>query len=201
MTEKRIDARGLACPQPVVLARQVILQGDVQSIIVEVDDEINVENIRRMARTEGWNAAVEKTGLGFKVQLTKGLPADVQPSAAPGQSSRTATNLVVYVASNLLGVGEEELGRILMRAFLKTLQDVAPLPSTMIFINSGVRLTTVGSDLIDELRNLETLGVRIISCGTCLDYYRLKDSLQVGAVTNMFEIASTLLNADRVVRF
>lgn len=114
----------------------------------------------------------------------------------PDQRPPATGNVVVYIASDLLGKGDEQLGRILMCAFLKTLKDVAPLPNTMIFINSGVRLTTAGSDVIDDLSSLANLGVMIISCGTCLDYYRLKDALQVGTVTNMYEIAATLLRGS-----
>ena len=117
------------------------------------------------------------------------------PVASTGQP-----NVVVFVASNLFGVGDEKLGQILMKAFVKTLKELDTQPAKVIFANSGVRLTTEGSDLIDELRALEEEGVEIISCGTCLDYYGLVDSLQVGVSSNMYEIASTLVEADRIVK-
>lgn len=108
--------------------------------------------------------------------------------------------VVVLVASNLLGSGDERLGSILMRSFLKTLKDAEPRPWRLLLVNSGVRLSTIGSDLLDDLRALEQSGVEILSCGTCLDYYGLLDALQVGMKTNMHEIVSSLVSADRVVR-
>ncbi len=87
-----------------------------------------------------------------------------------------------------------------MRAFFKTLKEVSPKPKKMIFINSGVRLTTQGSDVIESLREIEATGTAILSCGTCLDYYHLKDKLGVGVVSNMFDIATSLVEADRIVK-
>ena len=97
-------------------------------------------------------------------------------------------------------MGDEQLGRVLMRAFVKTLKELDPLPERLIFVNSAVRLTTKGSELIADLRELESRGVRILSCGTCLDYYQLKDVLEIGTVTNMHEIVTSLIAADRVLK-
>jgi selenium metabolism protein YedF len=120
----------------------------------------------------------------------------------PGKQERmqTASKTLVLISSAVLGTGDEPLGRLLMRMFVKTLGELDRLPERMIFIHSGVRLTCEGSELIGDLRALEQRGVRVLSCGTCLDYYRLKDSLRVGRVSNMLEIAQSLFEADRLVR-
>jgi len=97
-------------------------------------------------------------------------------------------------------VGEEALGTILMRSFLKTLLDLKPIPSKLIFINSGVRLTTEGSEVLETLKALSEKGVDILSCGTCLDFYGLKEKLKVGIISNMYDIAQSLLEADRLIR-
>lgn len=107
---------------------------------------------------------------------------------------------VVLVGSDRLGEGEEELGRILMRAFVKNLAAAAELPAQAIFVNAGVRLTTEGSPLLADLRALEARGVEVVSCGTCLDYYHLKDKLAVGRPTTMAETVAALLGAASVVR-
>ncbi|MEA2108662.1 MAG: sulfurtransferase-like selenium metabolism protein YedF, partial [Pseudomonadota bacterium] len=91
------------------------------------------------------------------------------------------------------------LGKILMKAFLKTLLEFSIRPRQLIFVNSGVYLTTSGSEEIETIRTLEDEGCAIFSCGTCLDFYHLKDKLEVGQMSNMFEIASLLLEADQVV--
>ena len=202
MKAKHVDARGLACPQPVVLARKAILESGVEKVCVVVDNDVSAENVQRMATSQGWDVSVEKMEEELHLTLSKGEP---PRAAATGQPARCAeapaesSQVVVLVTSNLFGTGEAELGRILMRAFIKTLKDLDPLPQKIIFANSGVRLTTAGSDLIDDLRELESGGVEILSCGTCLDYYGLLDSLEVGTKSNMYEIASSLVEADRVV--
>ena len=108
-------------------------------------------------------------------------------------------NLVVLITSAGLGSGSEELGEILMRSFLKTIASSEPLPSTLLFLNGGVRLTLDGSPLIEDLIRLERAGVRIFSCGTCLDYFEVKDRLKVGSVGNMADTVSILARADRIL--
>jgi selenium metabolism protein YedF len=111
-------------------------------------------------------------------------------------NSRTA----VLLASEVLGQGEDELGRILMRSFLKTMLELDPLPWRLLLLNTGVKLAIEESDLIDDLRALAGRGVEILCCGTCLDYFHSKDLLQVGRISNMHEILSSLAGADQVLR-
>lgn len=201
--EKRVDARGLPCPRPVILTRDAIRAGGAESIRVTVDGDVPAENVRRMAESQGWDAEVEREGKDIHIVLTRGQrAADSGPATGSGpcNGQAAAPRVVVFVTSDLFGVGEEELGRILMRAFVKTIKELDPRPEQVIFANSGVRLTTEGSDLIDDLAALEGSGVEIVSCGTCLDYYRLAGSLRVGRASNMYEIASSLVGADRVVK-
>jgi selenium metabolism protein YedF len=99
-----------------------------------------------------------------------------------------------------LGTGDEELGFILMKAFLNTLWDVSPRPTKIMFLNDGVRLTTEGSDVLDVLHLLENEGVEIFSCGTCLEFYEIKDKLQVGQVTNMYDTVDSLLSAGKIIK-
>ena len=106
----------------------------------------------------------------------------------------------ILFASDQLGVGPEELGRILLRAFLKTQLELTPKPWRVLFLNQGITLTTTGSAVLPELQELEAAGAEILSCGTCLDYFHAKDALQVGRVSNMREISETLLYASRVIR-
>ena len=203
MTEERhVDARGLECPLPVVLTRNAMLEAGVQTVHVQLDSDVAVENIRRMAGSQGWDISTEQSGPPIRLTLiqTARATAPRQPPADSRRAPEGPPKVAVLVASSLFGTGDDELGAILMRAFVKTLKDLDPLPEKLIFANSGVRLTAKGSDLIDDLRALESDGVEIVSCGTCLDYFGLLDSLEVGAVTNMYEIVSTLAQADRVVR-
>lgn len=91
------------------------------------------------------------------------------------------------------------LGEILVRGFFHTLGEVEPLPDTIIFFNSGVKLVVEGSSVLEDLRDLHERGVEILVCGTCLGYYGLKDKVVVGEVSNMYAIAETMLRAGKVV--
>jgi selenium metabolism protein YedF len=186
-----------------VLTRKAILEAGVDRVRVVVNSDVSAENIQRMARSQGWEPQIDRQGGEVRLTLTRGAGAAAQEAQQP-ETARVASTgkpqVVVFVASNLFGVGDEKLGQILMKAFLKTLKDLDPRPAKVIFANSGVRLTTEGSDLIDPLRTLENEGVAILSCGTCLDYYGLVESLRVGVASNMYEIASALVAADRIVQ-
>ena len=199
--EKLVDARGEPCPQPVIMTREAIREGDAEKIRVTVDNAVAAQNVGRMAKSHGWEATVQREGDDIHVVLTKG-EVDAAPEAEPlwCEAAPRAPKVVVFITSDLFGVGDEELGKILMRAFVKTIRDIEPRPARLMFANSGVRLTTEGSDLIDDIRALDASGVEVVSCGTCLDYYGLVEKLEVGQAGNMFEIASALVAADRVVK-
>jgi selenium metabolism protein YedF len=140
---------------------------------------------------------VESRGQDFYLHVRKGKISDA--AEAPGEK-KEVEKVVVYINSNLLGVGDEALGTILMRAFLKTLLDLERKPLRLILINSGVQLASEGSEVLEILGKLSEKGIEILSCGTCLDFYGLKEKLKVGKVSNMYEIAQSLMEADRLVR-
>jgi selenium metabolism protein YedF len=179
-----------------------MLEDGVNVVRVIVDRDVPAENIQRMARSQGWQTQASQDGDEIHLTLSRGELPDqtAERPAAESPCKGGQPNVVVFVTSDLFGVGDEPLGRILMRAFVKTIKELDTQPSKVIFANTGVRLTTAGSDLVEDLRALEREGVQIMSCGTCLDYYRLVDSLEVGVPSNMFEIATSLVEADRVVK-
>ena len=107
--------------------------------------------------------------------------------------------MVVYINSNRMGEGEDELGKVLMRAFLKNVLEVEPKPEKIMFVNSGVFLNTIEEEYFGIIEDLEKSGIEILSCGTCLDYYNLKDKLKYGSVTNMNATVSAFMNTDKVI--
>ena len=109
-------------------------------------------------------------------------------------------HLVAAVGSRFMGDGSEELGRILMKGFLFALSQLDELPETILFYNGGAYLTTECPDSLEDLKAMENQGVEILTCGTCLDYYGLKEKLQVGGVTNMYQIAEKLAGATQVIQ-
>lgn len=190
---KEIDCRGMACPQPVVTTKKALDESEDKEFILIVDNPGSRDNVERFAQSQGAVVDVEEKGNDFYLHIQKRSPCDLA-------ESQKAEKVVVYINSNLLGVGDEALGAILMRAFLKVLLDLKPIPSKLIFINSGVRLTSEGSEVLETVYALSAKGVEVLSCGTCLDFYGLKEKLKAGIISNMYDIAQSLLEADRLIR-
>jgi selenium metabolism protein YedF len=202
--EYRVDARGLACPQPVIKTKKALEELPGGNFIVLVDNESSRDNVMRMLANRGYESTSDTDGTDFVIQVggTTDKEAGKKHLTRAELSCSTdggTRNSVIYLNSNLMGTGDEKLGFILIRGYLQTLKDLSPLPSTIICVNSGVFLGTENEDTINALKTLETLGVKVLSCGTCLDFYNLKDKLAVGKISNMLEIAETLCNADTVV--
>lgn len=195
---KVVDARGLPCPQPVLLTKRAM--DEAEEIIVLISGEDQVTNVRRLAERAGWQVASERREDAFALHLRKGSVVSepkVTSDLTVCASSRQSTVLVV--TSDQMGRGEAELGTILMRTFFHTLSESQLLPQTIIFYNSGVKLVVEGSAILDDLRALESRGVEILACGTCLGYFNLKEQLAVGSVSNMYSIVEALLGASHVL--
>ena len=194
--EKIVDARGLPCPQPVLLTRDALRESDAVTTIVDSDTARH--NVTRMAEKAGYTVQAEEREDGVYLHIRRG---EAAPQAAPApQMQPTGGPLVLVIPSEFMGRGEhEELGQILIRGFLHTLNEVSPLPDVIIFFNSGVKLVVEGSPVLEDLRTLANQGVQILACGTCLGYYGLKEKVAVGEVSNMYTIAETLLQAGKVV--
>lgn len=193
-----VDARGLACPQPVIKTRAALQAHDAVTTIV--DNATSQQNVTRMAQKAGCTVTAETRDDGIYLAIRKPVaatqPAGQAASAAPAP---TGGPLALTVPSEFMGRGDEDLGHILIRAFFHTLGEVQPLPDTIIFFNSGVKLVVADSPVLDDLRALADQGISILACGTCLGHYGLKDQVAVGEVSNMYTIAETLLGAGRVV--
>ena len=194
---KTIDARGLPCPQPVLLTRNTLQEAN--TVMTIVDNETARHNVARMAERAGCTVQVESREDGIYVLVTKGVISQQQVEPEPAPVSQGGP-LVLVVPSDHMGRGEHaELGQILTRGFFHTLGEVTPLPDTIIFFNSGVQLVVHGSPVLEDLDKLSQQGVEILACGTCLGYYGLKDAVAVGEISNMYTIAERMLGAGRTV--
>lgn len=197
MAIETVDARRLPCPQPVIKTRKAMQQGS--EVLTIVDNETSQKNVTRMAEKAGATVEAEQREDGIYLRITPGAVTEPQASPASGTASPGGP-LVLVVPGELMGRGEhDELGQILIRGFFHTLGEVAPLPNSIIFFNSGVKLVAEGSPVVDDLQALVEEGVEILVCGTCLGYYHLKDLIAVGTVSNMYTIAETMLGAGRLV--
>lgn len=194
--KKVIDARGLTCPQPVVLTKKALEGSDIREVLTIVDNLTALENVSRMVKTLNLESAVDEKEGQYYISIFKdeGLQGKDEKETMQG-------NTVVLISSNVLGRGDDKLGGVLMKSFLYTLTQIEGEIKCAIFMNSGVLLTTAGSELIEHLQALSTQGTEILSCGTCLDFYNVSNKLAVGTVTNMYTITEKLLQAGRVLSF
>ena len=197
----KVDARGDACPLPVVKAKKAISElkgaGEVE---VLVDNEIAVQNLTKMAQQKGYQYSAEKLAeREYRVLFTVGEPA-AEEEEAPACAPDARTDTVVVIASDKMGEGAEELGKTLLKAFIFSLTQQDKLPKTILFYNGGAALTCEGSAMLEDLKALEAQGVEIMTCGTCLNFYGLTEKLAVGSVTNMYTIVEKLTQAGNVVK-
>ena len=203
-----VDARGLACPQPVLLAKKAIAENEEVTVIV--DNEIAVENIHRLAvktacgfsvtEKEGGvrEIALVRTGAAGRASANVGADAaELTCAVAPGKETGT---VVVILSDNRMGRGDDVLGDVLIRAFVHTLAQLKPLPDTIICYNAGVKLAAKDSAVLDDLRQLAQAGVDIIVCGTCVNFFGLGDQIAAGHISNMYDIVETMAGAARLLR-
>lgn len=201
--EKIIDARGMACPLPVVNAKKAseeLHPGD--TLIVRVDNEIAVQNLRRFAEHKGFAALGEKKGeKEYTVTMRIGAAAEnVEPEETACAVDTRQKGMLVVLSANTMGTGDEKLGKALMKAFVFALTRQDTLPETVLCYNTGAFLTCEGADTLKDLKLLESEGVTVLTCGTCLDFYGLKEKLAVGGVTNMYDIVERMESARTLVR-
>ncbi len=190
---KTIDARNLACPEPVILTMKALAEAD--EVITIVDNEEARENVSRLGQSEGCQVSIEEKNDGIYLTLKK---TGVSPTKTKEPEVNVGT--VLFIASEVLGRGDNQpLGTLLMQSFLHTVGGLKSRPETIIFINYGVKLVTSDSPVLGELRQLEGQGSEILACGTCLSRLELTNKVAVGQVSNMYIIADTLLKAGKVV--
>ncbi len=190
-----LDCRGLACPQPVVNTKQALDQLRGEELIVIVDNTFSCNNVERFAQSQGCSAEIKQRDQDFYIHIQKRNGTEKSP-----EPERKARKLVVYISSQYLGNGDNDLGSFLMKAFLKTLLDFETQPERLILVNSGVQLAAEGSKTLETLQMLSEKGVEILCCGTCVDFYELKGKVKVGRISNMYEIIESMVEADRVIR-
>lgn len=201
-----VNAIGDACPIPVIKTKKALqeLEGP-GALEVLVDNEIAVQNVTKMASSSGGEVSWEKTGekeYRIVIRTDRAMPRHetqaMEEAAVCRPDKRKDT--VIVISSDRMGDGNDELGAVLMKGFIFAVSQLEELPQTILFYNGGARLTAEGSDSLADLKEMEARGVQIMTCGTCLDYYGLKEKLQVGSVTNMYRIAEIMNGAEKVIR-
>ncbi|GLC30452.1 sulfurtransferase-like selenium metabolism protein YedF [Clostridium omnivorum] len=187
-----LDCKGLKCPQPVINTKKYfdsIESGEAQVI---VDNEVAKNNIVKFSQSNGFENSVEERDGLYYINITKSSGCEVM--------ELDNNNLVILVSSDKLGSGDDKLGAMLMKSYLYALSESNKLPTDILFLNSGVKLTVEGSDSLQSINKLKERGVNILSCGTCLDFYEIKDKLAIGEITNMYTIVETMNSATNTIK-
>ncbi len=198
---KTIDACGLTCPAPVLLVKDATDQTDGQDLIVLVDNESSLENVARFLGSRGYSVSDSQEGGVFRIEAECDHKSSDVIAETAGQRAEQVDGqkILVLVASDCLGSGDDGLGGKLMISYLKTIKEMGTDLWQLIFVNSGVKLTISSSPVLKELQEYEKSGVIILACGTCLEHFDLTAHKKVGGTTNMLDIVTATQIADKVV--
>ena len=198
---KIIDVMGKQCPIPIIEAKKALIDQGEESVLVKVDNFAAVQNLEKLAEKHGFSFSfIEHSKTSFEVAVVNDKYGE---SAGTFTESTPVTvksgGLVVAIGRNTMGSGAEELGKILIKGFVYALTEMPVPPEYVLFFNSGVFLTSEGANTIDDLKKLEAKGTKILTCGACVNYYKIQDKVAAGTVTNMYEIVERLSGAGSVV--
>jgi selenium metabolism protein YedF len=204
---KEIDARGLSCPAPVILTKNTVEAEKPDQIRIILDNEASGQNVSRFLSSKNFSVTMDKHGTDYIITgtiqeggISKGE--DAQIICDISEEDRQSTHdkqIMVMISSNCLGRGDDELGAKLVINFIKTLKEMGNDLWRLVFVNSGVKLTIQNAPTLEDLKELETHGIKILVCGTCLDHYKLLDKKQVGETTNMLDIVTAMQLSDKII--
>ena len=202
--EKIIDCKGMSCPLPVVNAKKAaedLNAGDVLTVLV--DNEIAVQNLTRFAEHKGFCGSTKKKSekeYAVTMSISGAVAEEAKEEDVACVMDLRRKGMLVVLSGNVMGTGDAKLGTSLMKAFVFALTKQERLPDTVLCYNTGAYLTCEGADTLEDMKLLESEGVTILTCGTCLDFYDLKEKLAVGGVTNMYDIVERMENAAQIIK-
>jgi selenium metabolism protein YedF len=196
-----VDARGLACPLPVINTKNEISNmNEGENVEVIVDNDIAVQNLTKFSNVRNYTVSANKVSDDeYHVVITVGKKEVVEEKEEECVPQMKNNDLVV-LSTNKMGHGNDELGKTLMKAFIFALTKQDQFPKTILLYNSGAFLSCEGSDSLEDLKLLEANGVEIMTCGTCLNFYELSEKLAVGSVTNMYDIVEKMQKASKIIK-
>lgn len=189
--ERHLDVRGVACPGPVISTKKALEEMEQGELITIVDNEVARDNVVRLAQSLNYPVEVEEKEGQYHIHITK--------EQLTTQDVGMGKDLVYLITCDKVGRGDDELGAVLMRSLIYSLTESEGTPGTIIFMNAGVKLACEGSPVLSDLIALEKKGTKIWACGTCLDFYHLKEKLCVGSVSNMYAIVERLHSSAKVI--
>jgi len=199
---KTIDARGKLCPTPLIMTKKAIndMEND-ETLLILIDNDTSVKNVRRFLEDNGLQVKVEQIAAVYHLTVNKtgAIPEHISAESYCSVEKTSANGYVMVFKQNKMGHGADELGSILMKAFVNTLPEISNKPKTLIFLNTAIHLTLKDSPVLEALKKVEKDGIEILVCGTCLDFFGKKEALAVGIVSNMYDIMECMSKSDKVI--
>ena len=199
---KTIDAKGKLCPIPLIMTKKAINElKDLEILKILIDNEISFKNVVHFLNEYKMNIKTEQKANEFTILVSKtaNIPEEAKPEEYCTIPKSNNSDYIIVINSDKMGKGSDELGEILMKAFVNTLPEIDNLPQKIIFYNSGILLCSNSGPSLDALKRIEISNVDILVCGTCLDYYGKKDALLVGRISNMYDILDSMSKATKIV--
>lgn len=195
---KEIDARGLSCPAPVLKTKSALQEENSDSVSVVVDNAAAQQNVQRFLTSQGFQIQLQQQGDDYRIVGTRHEASCEQLQCTveeQGDEKRT----MIMCATDRIGYGDHDLGLKLMVNFLRTLKEMGNDLWRLVFVNNGVKMTIDDSEVLEDLKEYEKEGLKILVCGTCLDHFNLLERKQVGETTNMLDIVTAMQLADKVI--
>ncbi|MGL5711869.1 MAG: sulfurtransferase-like selenium metabolism protein YedF [Paraclostridium sp.] len=190
-----LDARGLGCPKPVINTKKELDKIDNGVVQVTVDNEIAKQNIIKLAKSMNCESKIiNQEDNMICIEVIKGENIIIEEKI-----EEALADTCIFINSDKMGTGNDELGEVLIKGYIYALTESKPYPKSIVFVNSGIKLTTINESTIENLNILQNAGVEILSCGTCLDYYGLKDDLKIGNLTNMYTIVELMNSVSKTI--
>lgn len=202
---KIVDTKGQLCPAPLIATKRALKETVVgESFIVLTDNLTSFKNVSRFLKDNKTGFVfTEKDGV-WSLSVTKTIGEMMNPKVEdycePAIAHFEQGNFIVVISSDKMGEGNEELGHLLIINFIKALKDLDKLPRKIVFYNKGVTLVTKSSPVIDHLRDLEKMGVELLLCATCVNFYKLEEQIGAGVLSNIYVIAEAMASAGHVVK-
>lgn len=208
--KQQIDLRGLTCPEPVLRTKKLMDNPETTAVEALVDDDVCVNNLRRLAKSLRANFQVEDKNGYFAIRLERGDKAETsmappehthpQPKGSSTVTVPSAVGTVLFLSKDHLGEGDPDFSKTLCNLFLQTLFDSGHRPRAILLINTGVRLLAKDSPALKVLNDFKNEGIEVLACGLCVEFYGLKGEIPAEQITNMFAICEYLYAADKVLQ-
>jgi selenium metabolism protein YedF len=195
-----VDAKGLLCPQPLILTKKALAELQLnEEMIVWIDNEISKNNVERFLRDNNIKVNTTSDNGIYKLQVTKTADILISPKAeeyCEPSVNKIENHVLVFKNDK---IADDELGEILTKAYFDIINEMDSLPGKIIFYHRGIKLTLKDSLYLEHLKELESLGVKILICGTCVNFYKAENQVGVGIVSNAYEILTALSEAHHII--